>query len=171
MHVCLCLFLTRKHEGSSLSYFQNIFMKVQDNFSAIFCQFWHTFTLHFSLYVLFKNDSISYNCEIFSYISLKIGVYVRVHAKNIYYCIHRSGGYYGFGRSTPPPPQCVTDFTVTALAPTVFYLELLYLQVMFSLTKSCLGIFLASFWKTRWPPEPFFDFFFLVFLHPLTLAV
>ena len=39
----------------------------------------------------------------------------------------------------------VTDFTVTALQPTVFYLELLYLQVMFSLRKSCLGIFLASF--------------------------
>ena len=39
----------------------------------------------------------------------------------------------------------VRDFTVTALQPTVFYLELLYLQVMFSLRKSCLGIFLASF--------------------------
>ena len=39
----------------------------------------------------------------------------------------------------------VRDFTVTALAPTVFYLELLYLQVIFSLRKSCLGIFLASF--------------------------
>ena len=37
------------------------------------------------------------------------------------------------------------DFTVTAPQPTVFYLELLYLQVMFSLRKSCLGIFLASF--------------------------
>ena len=39
----------------------------------------------------------------------------------------------------------VRDFTVTALAPTVFYLELLYLQVIFNLRKSCLGIFLASF--------------------------
>ena len=39
----------------------------------------------------------------------------------------------------------VRDFTVTALQSTVFYLELLYLQVMFSLSKSCLGIFLASF--------------------------
>ena len=39
----------------------------------------------------------------------------------------------------------VRDFTVTALQSAVFYLELLYLQVMFSLRKSCLGIFLASF--------------------------
>ena len=39
----------------------------------------------------------------------------------------------------------VRDFTITALAPTVFYLELLYLQVVFNLRKSCLGIFLASF--------------------------
>ena len=39
----------------------------------------------------------------------------------------------------------VRDFTVTALAPTVFYLEFSYLQVMFNLRKSCLGIFLASF--------------------------
>ena len=39
----------------------------------------------------------------------------------------------------------VRDFTVTALQSTAFYLELLYLQVMFSLRKSCLGIFLASF--------------------------
>ena len=58
----------------------------------------------------------------------------------------------------------VRDFTVTALVPTVFYLELLYLQVMFSLRKSCLGIFLASFWKPRWPPEQFFDFFSYFFL-------
>ena len=56
----------------------------------------------------------------------------------------------------------VRDFTVTALQPTVFYLELLYLQV--SLRKSCLGIFLASFWKTRWPPQQFFDFFSYFFL-------
>ena len=53
----------------------------------------------------------------------------------------------------------VTDFSVTALQPTVFYLELLYLQVMLSLRKSCLGIFLASLGKTRWPPEPFLTFF------------
>ena len=39
----------------------------------------------------------------------------------------------------------VRDFTVTALQPTGFYLELLYLQVMFSLRKSSLVIFLASF--------------------------
>ena len=41
--------------------------------------------------------------------------------------------------------RVVRDFTVAALAPTVFYLELLYLQVMVSLRKSCLVIFLASF--------------------------
>ena len=39
----------------------------------------------------------------------------------------------------------VRDFTVTALQPTVFYLELLYSQFVFSRRKSCLGIFLASF--------------------------
>ena len=39
----------------------------------------------------------------------------------------------------------VRDFTVTALAHTDFNLELLYLKVMFSRRKSCLGIFLASF--------------------------
>ena len=77
--------------------------------------------------------------------------------------IHRRGGYYAFGLSTPPP-QCGERFHCYRLQPTVFYLELLYLQVMFSLRKSCLGIFLASFWKTRWPLEQFFDFFLYFFL-------
>ena len=48
-------------------------------------------------------------------------------------------------RRCRPRRSVVRDFTVTALQPTVFYLELLYLQVMFGLRKSCLGIFLASF--------------------------
>ena len=39
----------------------------------------------------------------------------------------------------------VRDFTVTALQPIELYLVILYLQVMFSLRKSFLGIFLASF--------------------------
>ena len=39
----------------------------------------------------------------------------------------------------------VRDFTVTALASTVFNLDLSYLQVMFTLRKACLGIFLGSF--------------------------
>ena len=28
----------------------------------------------------------------------------------IYFCLHRSGGYYGFGPSMPPPPQCGERF-------------------------------------------------------------
>ena len=39
MHICLCLFLTWKHEGTFLWNFYNIFIKVQHNFSAIFCKF------------------------------------------------------------------------------------------------------------------------------------
>ena len=41
----------------------------------------------------------------------------------------------------------VRDFAVTALTPTVFYLKLLYLQVMFRIRKSCRVVFLASVWK------------------------
>ena len=36
----LPMFLTWKHEGNFLSYFQNTYIKVQHNFSAIFCKFW-----------------------------------------------------------------------------------------------------------------------------------
>ena len=56
MHVCLCLFLTWKHEGNFLSYFHNIFIKVQHNFSAIFCKFWQKLLpwqhFHFALFLI-----------------------------------------------------------------------------------------------------------------------
>ena len=44
------------------------------------------------------------------------------------------------------------DFPVTLLEPKVFVSNL---QDMSISTKACLGLFLASFWKTRWPPWPF----------------
>ena len=79
MHICLYLFLTWRHECTFLSNFYNIFIKVQHNFSAIFCKLWpkncchgNTFTLHFSLFPLFKNDSISCNCKTFYIILSKL---------------------------------------------------------------------------------------------------
>ena len=56
MHIYLCLFLTWKHEGTFLSNFYNIFIKVQLNFSAIFSKFWQKLLpwqpFHFALFVI-----------------------------------------------------------------------------------------------------------------------
>ena len=85
----------------------------------------------------------------------------------LYNCIHRCiGGYYisAFDPVTPPPQW---DFAVTPLVPLILKLELLNFQGIFSLRISCLGIFLGSFWKTGWPPQPnlyFFSSFFLTLL-------
>ena len=89
IHICLCLFLTWKHEGTFLSNFYNIFINVQDNFSAIVCKFWQKMLpwqhFHFAIFMIgsLKNDTVSYNCKTFSHISFKISVYVWVHNKNI----------------------------------------------------------------------------------------
>ena len=69
-----------------------------------------------------------------------------------------------YDAAAPAAAAVCRDFTVTPLAPSILYLELLNFQGIFSLKISCLGIFLGSFWKTRWPPEPIFFFFSSFFL-------
>ena len=77
-----------------------IFIKVQHNFSAISCKFWencchgNTFNLQFSLFAVFKNDSRTYNCKTFSYLSLKIGVYVRVHEEYLFLRVTLNSQFY-----------------------------------------------------------------------------
>ena len=63
----------------------------------------------------------------------------------------------------------VRDFTVSTLAPTVFYLELLNLQVMFSFRKSYLGIFLASFRMVLKNHQS--RFFFFAFPDPVKIPL
>ena len=47
------------------------------------------------------------------------------------------------------------DFTVTPLQAAIFQPSFFNLLGVFLVTRACLGIFLGSFRKTRWPPQPF----------------
>ena len=56
LHICLCFFLTWKHEGNFFSNVYNILIKVQHNLSAIFCKFWQKLLpwqhFHFALFLI-----------------------------------------------------------------------------------------------------------------------
>ena len=58
-------------------------------------------------------------------------------------CIHTSVDAVDYARVRR---CCIVakDFTITSLAPTIFCLELLYLQLMLTLRKACLGIFVSA---------------------------
>ena len=82
----------------------------------------------------------------------------KLHTNNqISYCIHRVRWilWFTLGYAAAAAAAVCRDFTVTPLEATIFQLSFLNLVGMFMVTRSCLGLLLGSFRKTRWPPEPF----------------
>ena len=73
----------------------------------------------------------------------------------IHICIHRMRWILWFMLGYAAAAAVCRDFTVTPLEAAIFQLSFLNLVGMFLVIRACLGIFLGSFRKTTWPPEPF----------------
>ena len=84
-----------------------------------------------------------------------------------------SQGYLGFSTVTPPPqrfPFGRDNLKNIFVRPFKFGM-LSNSQNMFRITKSWLEIFLAAFWKTRWPPRAFLCQSWKVLISPLLLLL